>query len=93
MKMKTDVYQSNRNGEKYLFVKAGINIKELKFPFDIDPDVLVLASPPFKSDFEIDSKQPRFSFDADEIENIIKQIEENGYAVEIVPYPGSETVR
>jgi uncharacterized protein YcgL (UPF0745 family) len=73
--MKIDIYNSTKTGNKYLSVAKGTKIEELQLPADFDQDLLTLS--PFRTRLELDlSKQHPALDQAD----IIKQIEEKGYA-------------
>lgn len=74
--MKIDIYKSIKNGNKYLSVPKGTKVESLQLPDPGDPDILTLS--PFKTRLEITSGKPHFALDQD---NIIAQIEKNGYAV------------
>jgi len=71
-----DIYKSTKNGNKYISVPKGTKIAQLEFPDSIDPDILTLS--PFKTRLEIDPKKAHSALDQN---NIIQQIETNGYAV------------
>ncbi|MCF7971528.1 MAG: hypothetical protein K9L22_10245 [Methylococcaceae bacterium] len=71
-----DIYTSTKSGNKYISVPKGTKIAELKLPNSIDPDLLTLS--PFKTRLEIDPKKNHSALDQN---NIIQQIENNGYAV------------
>ena len=71
-----DIYKSTKNGNKYISVPKGTKITNLQLPDSIDPDLLTLS--PFKTRLEIEPKKAHAALDQD---NIIHQIETNGYAI------------
>lgn len=73
--MQVDVYKSVKNGDKYLSVPAGTDLATTPFPETLDPDLLKLS--PFKSSLDIQRGQKRIALNCDDV---IDQIEENGYA-------------
>ena len=74
--MNIDIYKSTKHDDKYLSVPEGTDVANMDFPADIDPDLLSIT--PFKSGLEIDLSKPRMGLNQ---ENILKQIEEKGYAI------------
>ena len=74
--MKIDIYKSTKDGNKYLSVPKGTKVESLQLPDPVDPDLLTLS--PFKTRLELTAGKPHFALDQD---NIIDQIENNGYAV------------
>jgi len=74
--MKIDIYRSNKTTKKYLSVPAGTDVRNLILPEDFDPDLLTLSV--FKSEHEIVPNVPYIALDSNDV---IKQIEERGYAV------------
>jgi len=74
--LKIDIYKSTKNGNKYLSVPKGTKVESLQLPEPVDPDVLTLS--PFKTRLEVTAGKSHFALDPD---NIIEQIEKNGYAV------------
>lgn len=74
--MQIDIFKSVLNGEKYISVAKGTKIEELELPESFDPELLALS--PFKTRLEILPSKPHIALDQDDI---IKQIEEQGYAV------------
>jgi len=75
-KLKIDIYKSTKNGDKYLSVVKGIKVEDLKLPDSVDPDLLTLS--PFRTRLEIKPSKVHNALDQDDI---IKQIEKNGYAI------------
>jgi len=75
-KLIIDIYKSTKNGNKYISVPKGTKIIQLELPDSIDPDLLTLS--PFKTRLEIEPKKAHAALDQD---NIIQQIERNGYAI------------
>jgi len=73
---KDQVFRNFLNGNKYLSVPKGTKLESLQLPDPGDPDILTLS--PFKTRLEITPGKPHFALDQD---NIIAQIEKNGYAV------------
>lgn len=74
--MKIDIYTSTANGTKYLSVFKGVKLEDLDLPADFDSDLLTLS--PFRTRIELhDDKEHNAVDKAD----ILKQIEEKGYAV------------
>jgi hypothetical protein len=73
--MKIDIYRSNSNTKKYLSVPAGTDVRNLTLPADFDTDLLRLSV--FKSEHEIQPGVPYIALDADDV---IRQIQEKGYA-------------
>ncbi|MDF1583091.1 MAG: hypothetical protein RQ733_01640 [Methyloprofundus sp.] len=71
-----DIYKSTKNGNKYISVPKGTKIAQLGLPDSIDPDILTLS--PFKTRLEIQPKKAHAALDQDDI---IQQIETNGYAI------------
>jgi len=67
---------STKNGDKYLTVAKGTKVDALELPDTIDPDVLTLS--PFKTRLEL---IPGKEHPALDLADILKQIEENGYAI------------
>jgi hypothetical protein len=74
-KMTIDIYRSSTRPQKYLSVPHGTVVTEFLFPADFDPDLRELC--PFKSDREVASGVLLIALDSDDI---IRQIEEKGYA-------------
>ena len=74
--MKIDIYTSCNSGKKYLSVPKGVKVESLELPADIDADLLTLS--PLRTRLEIDAKKEHNALDQ---ADIIKQIEENGYAI------------
>lgn len=74
--MKIDIYNSSIKGNKYISVPKGTKIESLELPADIDKDLLTLS--PFRTRLELDTSKPHFALDQ---ADIIRQIEEKGYAV------------
>lgn len=74
--MKIDIYTSTKNGSKYLSVPKGTKVASLQLPDTVDPDLLTLS--PFRTRLELTPGKPHPALDQD---NIIAQIEQNGYAV------------
>jgi len=74
--LKIDIYKSTKNGNKYLSVPKGTKMESLQLQDPVDRDLLTLS--PFKTRLEITPGKSHFALDQD---NIIEQIEKNGYAV------------
>lgn len=74
--LKIDIYTSTKNGSKYLSVPKGTKVASLQLPDTVDPDLLTLS--PFRTRLELTPGKPHPALDQD---NIIAQIEQNGYAV------------
>ncbi len=74
--MKIDIYTSCNDGKKYISVPKGIKLESLELPADIDTDLLTLS--PLRTRLELDINKEHNTLDQ---EDIIKQIEEKGYAV------------
>ncbi len=74
--MKIDIYTSTKNGSKYISVPKGTRVENLQLPDSVDPDLLTLS--PFKTRLELTPGKIHFALDQD---NIIGQIEKNGYAL------------
>ncbi len=74
--MKIDIYKSTKNGRKYLSVPSGTDLANMPFPNDFDKDLLELS--PFSTSMELTPGEHRVALDSDDI---IKQINEKGYAV------------
>ena len=74
--MKIDIYTSIKNGNKNISVPKGTKIDSISFPFDLDPDLLTLS--PFRTRLEVVTGKVHSALDQDDV---IKQIEEKGYAV------------
>ena len=74
--MKVAVYKSTKNGDKYLTVPGGTEVKKMNLPADIDSDLLSLS--PFKTSLEIDNGDKRIGLDTDDV---IAQINEKGFAI------------
>lgn len=74
--MKIDIYTSTSNGAKYLSVLKGTKLDSLELPADIDSDVLNLS--PFRTRLELDISKEHNAIDQ---ADVLKQIEDNGYAV------------
>jgi hypothetical protein len=75
-KLKIDIYKSTKDGNKYLSVPKGTKVESLLLSDPVDRDLLTLS--PFKTRLEITPGKAHFALDQD---NIIEQIEKNGYAV------------
>lgn len=71
-----DIYTSTKNGSKYLSVPKGTKVEGLQLPDSFDSDLLTLS--PFKTRLELQADKPHAALDLDDI---IKQIKKNGYAV------------
>ncbi len=74
--MKIDIYTSAINGSKYLSVQKGTQLEKLTLPKDLDSDLLSLS--PFRTRLEIEANKTHHALDQDDI---LKQIEANGFAV------------
>lgn len=74
--MKIDIYTSTKDGSKYLSVPKGTKVTDLQLPDSVDPDLLTLS--PFRTRLELTPGKPHPALDQD---NIIAQIEQNGYAI------------
>ena len=74
--MKIDIYKSVANGNKYLSVPAGTDVAQKPFPHDFDPELLKLS--PFKTSMDIQPTDARVALDS---ADVIRQIEEKGYAI------------
>lgn len=74
--MKIDIYKSTKNGNKYLSVPAGKDVKTMSFPTTLDKDVSTFS--PFKTSLEIQPGDHKAALDCDKV---IEQIQKNGYAV------------
>jgi hypothetical protein len=74
--LKIDIYTSAKNGSKYLSVTKGTKIQDLNLPDTIDPDVLTLS--PFRTRLEVELT---VEHDALDQADIIRQIDEQGYAL------------
>lgn len=74
--MKIDIYTSAINGSKYLSVLKGVKLDSLLLPAGIDADVLSLS--PFRTRLDLDLSREH---DALEHADVLKQIEEKGYAI------------
>lgn len=74
--MKIDIYNSAVKGDKFLSVAKGTKIKDLKLPDSVDTDILTLS--PFRTRLEIDPAKPHPALDQNDV---IKQLETNGYAI------------
>lgn len=74
--MKIDIYTSAINGSKYLSVQKGTQLEKLTLPKDLDNDLLSLS--PFRTRLEIEANKTHHALDQDDI---LKQIEANGFAV------------
>jgi uncharacterized protein YcgL (UPF0745 family) len=74
--LKIDIYKSTKNGNKYLSVPKGTKVESVQLPDPVDPDLLTLS--PFKTRLELTPGKSHSALDQDDI---IRQIEKNGYAV------------
>ena len=74
--MKIDIYTSAINGSKHLSVEKGTKLESLELPADLDADLLSLS--PFRTRLEIEAGKEHNALDQD---NVLKQIEANGYAL------------
>ena len=74
--MKIDLYKSVLNGDKYLSVPAGTDLAHKPFPAGFDPELLKLS--PFKTSLDIQPNDTRVALDS---ADVIRQIEEKGYAI------------
>jgi uncharacterized protein YcgL (UPF0745 family) len=74
--MKIDIYTSATNGSKYLSVLKGVKVEDLEFPADFDSELLRLS--PFRTRLELHADKEHNAVDK---EDVLKQIEEKGYAV------------
>ena len=74
--MKIDIYTSSINGSKHLSVEKGTKLESLSLPADIDSDLLSLS--PFRTRLEIEAGKAHNALDQDDV---LKQIESNGYAI------------
>ena len=74
--MRIDIYKSTKNGNKYLSVPKGTKVESVQLPDPVDPDLLTLS--PFKTRLELTPGKSHSALDQDDI---IRQIEKNGYAV------------
>ena len=76
LSLKIDIYTSIKDGSKYLSVAKGTKIEALVLPDSIDADLLTLS--PFRTRLVIDTRKTHPALDQDDL---IKQIEANGYAI------------
>ena len=74
--MKIDIYTSVKDGSKNISVPKGVKIDSISFPFDLDPDLLTLS--PFRTRLEVVKGKTHSAIEQDDV---IKQIEDKGYAV------------
>ncbi|MFT7560100.1 MAG: hypothetical protein ACI93R_002015 [Flavobacteriales bacterium] len=74
--MKIDIYTSSTNGQKYLSVSKGVKIEEIELPKDFDTELLSLS--PLRTRLELSTDKEHANLDQ---VDILKQIEENGFAV------------
>jgi len=74
--LRIDIYKSTKNGNKYLSVPKGTKVESVQLPDPVDPDLLTLS--PFKTRLELTPGKSHSALDQDDI---IRQIEKNGYAV------------
>ncbi len=63
--MKVDVYKSTKHGEKYLTVPVDTKVEDMKFPVNIDLDLLSLSL--FKTSLEIAQGEKRVGVNTDDI--------------------------
>jgi hypothetical protein len=75
-KLDIDIYKSATNGRKYLSVPTGTDVTKINFPEGSDKDLRKLN--PFKSKVRITAGVPLIALDSDDV---ISQIEKNGYAL------------
>lgn len=73
--MEIDIYKSVLHGKKYLSVPAGTDVMNTPFPSSLDPDLHKLS--PFKTSLDIQPGDARAALDS---QDIIRQIEEKGFA-------------
>lgn len=73
--MQIDVYKSVLNGDKYLSVPAGTDVKSTPFPASLDPDLHKLS--PFVTSLDIQPNDKRVALDS---KDVIDQISKNGFA-------------
>ncbi|MCK5881665.1 MAG: hypothetical protein KAG18_07295 [Sinobacterium sp.] len=74
--MKIDIYTSALNGSKHLSVEKGTKLESLTLPADLDADLLSLS--PFRTRLEIEAGKEHNALDQSDV---LKQIEDNGFAV------------
>ena len=74
--MKIDIYKSIKDGSNYLSVPKGTKVESPHMLDPVDPDLLTLS--PFRTRLELTAGKTHTALDQD---NIIDQIERNGYAV------------
>ena len=67
---------STQNGDKYLTVEKGTKLEDLSLPSTVDSDILTLS--PFRTRLEIKPGEEHSTLDS---ADILKQLEENGYAI------------
>ncbi len=70
-----DIYTSTKDGSKYLSVEKGTKVESLELPDSVDGDLLTLS--PFKTRLEINKSKMHKALEQNDI---IRQIETNGYA-------------
>ena len=73
--MEIDVYQSTKNRDKFLSVRAGSDVTTMTFPQDFDPDLTTLR--PFREGLTIEASDKRIAMNS---ADIIDQIEQKDYA-------------
>ena len=78
MKMKIDIYRGKKNQYKFISVPFGTDVTTLDIE-NLDSELAVVHL--FKGEHEIEKGKPLIAMDADDI---IKQIEEKGYAIHAV---------
>ena len=74
--MRIDIYKNTKNRNKYLSVPKKTKVESMQLPDPVDPDLLTLS--PFKTRLELTPGKSHSALDQDDI---IRQIEKNGYAV------------
>ena len=71
-----DIYTSAKDGSKYLSVEKGTKVESLELSDSIDADLLTLS--PFRTRLEINKSKMHKALEQNDI---IRQIDTNGYAV------------
>ena len=74
--MKIDIYTSSKCGNKYLSIPKGTKLDDLNLSDSIDEDLLTLS--PFMTRLDVEQGLEHNALDQDDI---LAQIEEQGYAV------------
>jgi len=86
-KLSIDIYRSSSDRSKYLSIPAGQNLAEMNFPSNTDSDLFSVSL--YKENVAIERGKVAIGLD---VESILNQIENSGYAIHALQFSASMSV-